>query len=128
MMYWMRHIALLLSVLICLIGIDTERYTVAASVSRSAQHNDRHEAAFVLHTYSDLALTERVEYNATSSVRMLQRIPVGKSSSRLVSGRNDDHTTHHTPIFYPYGGHYRLPAATTTRPMTELSRLCRLII
>lgn len=96
-------------------------------LSQAVTHAERHEAAFVMHRYSDMALTERVEGNAPT-VRLLQRIPSGKSSSRTFTGRTGDHATERTPIFNPYGGHYRLPAVTTNSPSTELSRLCRLII
>lgn len=126
-MYWMRYIALFCSVLLCLIGIDTERAVMEARLSQAVEHADRQEAAFVMHRYSDMALTERVEgYSPT--VRLLQRIPVGKSSLRTFLGRAGDHTSERTPTFTPYGGHYRLPAVTTNSPTTELSRLCRLII
>lgn len=123
----MRHIAVICFFVLCLIGIDTEPTSIASTVSRTVERTTRAEAAFVMHRYSDLALTERVEgYSPT--VRLLQRIPVGKSSLRTFLGREGDHTSERTPTFTPYGGHYCLPAVTTNSPATELSRLCRLII
>lgn len=126
-MYWMRHIAVVCFFALCLIGIDTEPTSVASTVGRAVERTTSNEAAFVMHRYSDMALTERVEGNAPT-VRLLQRIPAGKSSSRTFTGRTGDHATGRTPIFNPYGGRYRLPAVTTNCSPTELSRLCRLII
>ena len=126
-MRWMRNIALLLSVVLCLVEFDTERTTPMLQQGRNVESSAIELAQTVLHIYSDLNTGHVAEHTSPATVLTL-RIPHTKGSSRHLSWL----TMHPAapkevkPQFH--GGHHSPKAVTTRQKATVLSRLCRLII
>ena len=80
----MRNIALLLSVVLCLVEFDTERTTPILQQGRNVEPSAIELAQTVLHIYSDLNTGHVAEHTSPATVLTL-RIPHTKGSSRHLS-------------------------------------------
>ena len=126
-MRWMRNIALLLSVVLCLVEFNTEHTTPILQQGRRVEPSAIELAQTVLHVYSDLH-TGHVAEHTSSTTSLSLRIPHTKGSSRHLTW----FTMHPTvpkevkPQFH--GGHHSPKAVAKRHTATVLSRLCRLII
>lgn len=126
-MRWMRNIALVLSFVLCWVGINTEHADGLVTLREADQNPSQVSLAQeVLHDYLDLMQARA--FQNTSPQTLTLRIPHKKGSSRhfdWLSMRATAHTNTY-PIFH---GGYQDPKTVAKRQMlTELSRLCRLII
>ena len=124
----MRNIALVLTVVLCLVTLNTEQKSVAVNQQANiADCSELQLAQTVLHEYSNLSTVNTCSQNSSGSILTI-RIPHKKGSTR-----------HHTWLtMHPtapactkpkFHGGQLSPKAVTQRQMpTALSRLCRLII
>ena len=126
-MRWMRNIALLVSLVLCLVEFDTERTSPILLQGRSVEPSAIELAQTVLHIYSDLH-TGHVAEHTSSTTSLTLRIPHTKGSSRHLTWLAMHPTVPNQLIPQFHGGHYSPKTVTKRQTATALSRLCRLII
>ena len=125
-MRWMRHIAWLALLLLCLVNGKSEQQPHWVVCEQIAGNVEREALRVVLHDYSDLGTLRTIE-STSGSTRTL-RIPHKRGTQRHLTwlSLRPSAPTYVTPLFH--GGHHSPKTVTRRQTATELCRLCRLII